>query len=294
MADFMLDKTNTVRKIKKKGKKLSHDAAFNPIVETMARLGYASRGLIYFVMGLLAILLAFNNGGKSADQQGAVVAIGGQPEGRALLYVVFIGLVCYSLWGVIRALLNPLHKEHDKKGNAERAGYLFSGIAYALLALSTYALIMGGAKPASNGQQEIQTQHYVAKILAFPLGQILVGIIGVIVIIVGFYQVYQAIMPHFEGQLHLVSLNTSQAKWVKTLGRVGTISRGVIIAFVGFFLIIAAYTANSNQAKGFDSTLMSLMQLPYGRLFMGIISLGLISLGIYSVFVALFFRLRKF
>jgi hypothetical protein len=294
MVDFMLGKTNKMDKIKKTSKKAAHNATFNPIVEIMARLGYAARGLIYFVMGLLAFLLAFQKVGNTADQQGAIVTIGRQPEGRILLWLVLIGLICYSLWGLIRAALNPLYREHDAKGSAERAGYLFSGIAYALLVLPTYDLITGGAKPALNGEQGTQTQHYVAKILSMPLGQSIVGIVGVIVILVGFVQVYQAIMPDFEGQLHLVKVTPSKEKFVRCLGRTGTIARGIIIALLGIFLTAAAYTANSNKAKGFDSTLMSVLQLPYGHFIMGIIALGLMALGIYSLFVGLFFRLRKY
>ena len=294
MIEFMSGKTNKMDKIKKTSKKAAHNATFNPIVEIMARLGYAARGLIYFVMGLLAFLLAFQKVGNTADQQGAIVMIGRQPEGRILLWLVLIGLICYSLWGLIRAALNPLHREHDAKGSAERAGYLFSGIAYALLALPTYALITGGSKPALNGNQGAQTQHYVAKILSMPLGQSIVGIVGVIVILVGFVQVYQAISPDFEGQLHLVKLTPSKEKFVRCLGRTGTIARGLIIALLGIFLIAAAYTANSNKAKGFDSTLMSVLQVPYGRFLMGIIALGLMALGIYSLLVGLFFRLRKY
>jgi Domain of Unknown Function (DUF1206) len=289
----MSSQTNTIGKIKKNGKKAAHNAAFNPIVEIMARLGYGACGLIYFVMGLLAILFAFGNGGKTADQQGAISTIGRQPEGRLLLWLVLIGLVCYSLWGLIRAVLNPLHNGHDKKGAAERVGYLFSAIAYASLVLPTYALIAGGARPAQNGAQGAQTQHYVAKLLTLPWGQWLVGIAGMLVILVGIYQVYQGIKPDFERQLHLVKLTSSQLKWVKRLGRFGIIARGIIFVLVGIFLIVAAYTANSSQAKGFDGVLMSLMHQPYGRWLMGSIALGLIAMGIYSLFVALFFRLRE-
>jgi len=81
MVDFMLGKTNKTDKIKKTSKKVAHNATFNPIVEIMARLGYAARGLIYFVMGLLALLLAFQKGGKTTDQQGAIATIGAQLEG---------------------------------------------------------------------------------------------------------------------------------------------------------------------------------------------------------------------
>jgi len=294
MVDFMLGKTNKTDKIKKTSKKVAHNATFNPIVEIMARLGYAARGLIYFVMGLLALLLAFQKGGKTTDQQGAIATIGAQLEGRILLWLVLIGLICYSVWGLIRAVLNPLHKDNDTKGRAERAGYLFSGIAYALLALPTYALITGGAKPALNGEQGVQTQEYVAKILAMPIGQLLVGMVGMIVILVGVFQIYQGITPNFQRELHLVNLTPSKAKWIKSLGRAGTIARGIIFALIGIFLIAAAYTANSNQAKGFDSTLMSILHVPYGRFLMGSIALGLIALGIYSLFVGLFFRLRKY
>jgi hypothetical protein len=82
-------------------------------------------------------------------------------------------------------------------------------------------------------------------------------------------------------------------KWVKRLGRFGIIARGIIFVLVGIFLIVAAYTANSSQAKGFDGVLMSLMHQPYGSWLMGGIALGLIAMGIYSLFVALFLRLRE-
>jgi len=293
MIGFMSGQTNAMGKIKETGKKAAHNANFNSIVEIMAHLGYAARGMIYFVMGLLALLLAFGNGGKTTDQQGAITTIGRQPEGRILLWLVLIGLVCYSLWGLIRVVLNPFHKGHDTKGVAERVGYLFSAIAYALLVLPTYALITGGAQPALNGAQGVQIQHYVAKLLTMPSGKWLVGIGGMLVILVGLFQIYQGIMPDFERQLHLAKLTPIQEKWVKRLGRLGIIARGIIFALIGIFLIVAAYTANSKQAKGFDSTLMSLMHQPYGRWLMGSIALGLIALGIYSLFVALFFRLRK-
>jgi hypothetical protein len=293
MVDIMSAQINTMEKIKETGKKAGHNVAFNPIVEIMARFGYAARGLIYFVMGLLAVLLAFGTGGKTTDQQGAIATIGSQMEGRILLWLVLIGLICYSLWGLILAVLDPLHKGHDTKGVADRIGYMFSGIAYALLVLPSYALLEGGSHPAHNGAQGAQTQHYVAKILTMPWGQWLVGISGVVVILIGFFQIYQGFKPAFERELQLVKLDAIQLKWVKRFGRFGTIARGVIFVLVGIFLFVAAYTANSSKAKGFDGALTSLMHQPYGRWLMGSIALGLIAMGIYSWFVALFLRLNK-
>lgn len=285
--------TNTLRQNDKTAEQVVHDVTFSPIVSTLARLGYASRGVIYCAIGLSAILLAFGTGGKTSDQQGAIATIGNQPAGRILLGLVLIGLICYSLWGIIRAILNPLHKGNDLRGIAERIGFFFSAIAYALLVLPTYAIIIGGAQPARTGVQGAQTRHYVSELLGLPWGQWLVGAVGALVILVGLFQVYQAIRPDFERQIHLAKLTSSQTKWVKRLGRLGTIARGIVFALIGIYLIIAAYTANSYQVKGFDATLMALLYQPYGRWLMGSIALGLIALGIYSLFAALFFRLGK-
>ncbi|MCX5780069.1 MAG: DUF1206 domain-containing protein [Firmicutes bacterium] len=285
--------TNTTGQNDKTAQQVVHDLTFSPIVSTLARWGYAARGVIYFAIGLSAILLAFGSGGKATDQQGAIATIGNQPAGRILLGLVLIGLISYSLWGLIRALLNPLHKGNDLKGIAERIGFFFSAIAYALLVLPTYAIIIGGAQPARTGVQGAQTRHYVSDLLGLPLGQWLVGAVGILVILVGLFQVYQAIRPDFDRQIHLSKLTPSQANSVKRIGRLGTIARGIVFALIGMYLTIAAYTANSYQVKGFDATLIALLYQPYGRWLMGIIALGLIALGIYSLCAALFFRLGE-
>jgi hypothetical protein len=266
---------------------------FSKTVEGLARFGYATRGFIYFVIGFLTILLAFGYGAKTTDQQGAIAMIGKQPFGRQLLWLVLVGLVCYSLWGLIRAFFNPLHKAHDVKGYAVRVGYFISAVAYATLVLPTYGLISGGSQPAQTGVQQDQIQKFVASILALPLGKWLVGFIGIVVILVGIYQIIQGFIRVFEKQILLVNLTPVRLKQVNFLGRFGFVSRGIIFSLIGVFLVYAAYMSDSKLVKGFDSTLTSILQQPFGRWFMGIIALGLISLGLYSMCVAIYFRLRK-
>jgi len=289
----MTGKTNLNGKINGSGPLTSNNAALNKTFETLARIGYAARGIIYFVIGLLAVLMAFGYGGKATDQQGAISMIGTQPAGRILLWLVLIGLVCYSLWGLIRAIFNPFHQGHDAKGFALRIGYLVSAAAYALLVMPTYALISGGAQPAQNGAQQGQIQQYIGKILVMPLGQWLVGIIGTIVIVVGLIQIFQGFNPGFERKIHLDKLNPAQLRRVRFLGRFGTIARGIVFALIGLFIVMAAFTANPKEVKGFDSTLTTVLQQPYGRWLLGAIALGLISLGLYSLCLSIFFRLKK-
>lgn len=289
----MAAQRNIITQYKKTGKKAVRNAAYSPIVEITARLGYAARGLIYSVIGVLAILLAMGYGGGTTDQQGAIAAIGNQWAGQFLLGVVLIGLICYTLWGLIRAVLDPLHKGNEIKGMAIRVGYLFSGIAYSFLVMPTFALMTGGPDPAHNGAQGEQTRHYTGRLLAESWGQWLVGLAGVIVIIVGLFQIFQGLKKSFERELHLAKLTPSQVHKVKTLGRFGTVSRGIVFGLVGIFLIIAAYKARSSEAKGFDGVLMSIMDRPYGSWFIGCIALGLVAMGFYSLLVAAYLRLTK-
>jgi hypothetical protein len=289
----MVNKKKVIKKLKKTSKNVAHNDTFNSTAEFMARVGFAARSLIFFVMGILALLLAFGSGGKTTDQQGAIAMIGKQPEGKVLLWLVLIGLICYASWGLIQVVINPFNKENDTKGISARLGYLFGAISYSFLAIPTYALLTGGPKPAHTGKQAAQTQNYVAKILDMPFGQWLVVVVALIVISVGIFQVCKGFMPLFGRHLDLIKLNTYQLNWVKGFGRFGTISRGFVITLVGAFLVIAAYTSNSNEVKGFDSALMSLMHQPYGRWLIGIIALGLMSLGLYALFITLFFRLKK-
>ena len=62
-------------------KSTAHKAAFSPLMEILARLGYGVRGVIYLVMGLLAVQVALGKGGALASPQGAIAAIGKQPVG---------------------------------------------------------------------------------------------------------------------------------------------------------------------------------------------------------------------
>jgi hypothetical protein len=290
---IMAISVNTGNKIKETGKKVTRQASSNPLVELVARVGYGVRGLLYFTIGLLAVQLALGHGGKAADQQGAIAVIGKQPAGQLLLWVVLIGLVSYALWGLIRALLDPLHKGKDLKGIAERVGFLFSAAAYALLVFPTYAAIAGGRKQAHNGAQTEQTQEYVTKILSMNSGRWMVGFIGVLVIAVGMYQIYEGFRLHFDGHIQPRSMSPQKAGWVKRAGQFGTVARGVVFALIGLFLFLAAIQNNPGKAKGFDETLLSLLQQPYGPWLMGTVAVGLIAFGIYSIFCGLWFRVKK-
>lgn len=144
---------------------VKHVAA-NPTLELLERLGYVARGVLYVVMGFLAFRIASSQpGGKATDLSGSLVWLIGNPFGKLVLIVMVIGLAAYSLWGLIRAIYDPLHRGRDTKGIAARVGFLTSALSYAAIAF--FALqILAGQGAASNDS----TQKTVSSLLTNPAG----------------------------------------------------------------------------------------------------------------------------
>jgi len=281
--------TNSTVGIKAEVKNAGKKAAFSPLMEALTRLGYGVRGLIYVTMGLLAVQVALGNGGALASPLGAIAEIGKQPAGMILLWVVLLGLVSYTLWGVVRALLDPLHKGNDMKGLMERGGFLVSAFGYAIMILPTFGYITGSSL-ASSGSQ---TQKLITSIMVTPWGRWAIGIIGLAVLAGGLYQIYLGFKAGFERQFQTYALSAKEVKLVTDIGRFGTVARGVVLAVVGGLISFGAYRANPSQPIGMDAALATLLHQPYGIWLLGIVAVGLIAFGFYSMLSAIWFRLKR-
>jgi hypothetical protein len=279
--------------VKQEGKKAAREVTTSRLVETLMRLGYVARGLVYGMIGVLAFQVAMGTGGALDDTQGAIVALGKTPLGEVVLYGMLLGLIGYGLWGVIRAVFDPLHKGTDLKGIAERVGFAVSGISYTLLAFATYGLITGGSSAARNGAQGAQTQQTTASILSKSWGPYVVGIAGVVVIGIGLLQMFKGLRPNFERQFQAYALSSNERKWIDRLGRFGTTARGVVFTLIGMFLFLAAYHHDPSQAKGIDGVLTALLHQPYGPWLLGVVALGLVAFGIYSAMSGLWLRFKR-
>lgn len=257
-------------------------------MESVARVGYGVRGLIYITMGILALNVALGKGGMLASPQGAITAIGKQPAGMVFLWVILIGLIAYTLWGVVRAIFDPLHKGTDAKGLMERGGFLVSAFGYAIMVMPTYGYITGHSQTASGSQ----SQKFIASIMAMPFGRWAIGILGLVVMAAGLYQIYTGLRASFDQQFQTYALTAKQAKLATKVARFGTAARGVVVALMGGLITFAAYRANPSQPVGMDTALATLMHQPYGIWLLGLVAAGLIAFGIYSMLSALWFRLK--
>jgi hypothetical protein len=281
--------TNSTIGMKAEVKRAGQKAVFSPLMEAITRLGYGVRGLIYVTMGLLAVQVALGKGGALATPQGAIATIGKQPAGLAFLWVILIGIIAYAIWGVIRAVMDPLHKGNDMKGLLARSGFLVSAFGYAIMVWPTYGYITGKSQTA-NGSQ---TQNFLASIMAMPFGRWAIGILGLAVLTGGLYQVYLGFKAGFDKQFQTYALTAKEVKLVTDVGRFGTSARGVVFAVVGGLTMLAAYQANASQPIGMDTALATLLHQPYGIWILGIVAVGLIAFGFYSMLSALWFRLKR-
>jgi Domain of Unknown Function (DUF1206) len=263
-------------------------ASSQPWFERLARLGYAAKGLVYFIVGFLAAQAAFGSGGRTTDTSGALTTIVTQPFGKFLLFLVTIGIIGYVLWRIVQTILDPEHagEKMDAKRIAQRLGYAFSALAYSGLAVTAAKLIIGSGGSSGNA-----TQDWTARFLAQPFGRWLVGLAGVVVIGVGFSYLYEAYKAKFRRHLKLSQMSQAEQTWAVRLGRLGIAARGIVFGIIGLFLIQAAKQSDASQAKGFGEALASLEQQPFGPWVLGLVALGLIAYGIYSVVEARYRRI---
>ena len=289
MATTSTRKQSTADNIKADSKRAATKAAYSPLMDALARLGYAVRGVMYVAIGSIALQAALGKTTSPADQIGAIAAIGHLPSGRILLWVMLVGLASYSLWGLIRAILDPFHKGHDTGGLLARGGYLVSAVTYAFFAVATYGLINGSGSSSSSNQ----TIQFVGKLMENPAGRYLVAGIGLAVLIGGLYQIYAGLTMNFEHRFKPYALSGDELKTAKQMGKIGTAVRGLVVGIIGVFLILAATSADPGKARGFSGALSFLGNQPYGIYVLAIVAAGLIFLGLYSLMAAAWFRLKR-
>jgi Domain of Unknown Function (DUF1206) len=251
----------------------------------LARSGYAARGVVYLIVGGLAVLAALG-GGQTTDSKGALRTILQQPFGDALLALVALGLVGYAIWRLVQALMDTDHHGTDAKGLAIRGGLVVSAVTHGLLAFFALSLIFGWG--ASGGGGDSGTRDWTAWLLQQPLGRWLVGLIGVAVIGAGLALMIKGYEAKFEKYLQMEPELLDKASPVC---RFGLIARGVVFLIIGGFFITAAWRFSSGEVVGLQGALQTLQQQPYGWILLGIVALGLFAFGVYSVIEACYRRI---
>ena len=265
----------------------ARQAAANPVLQLLERLGYVVRGALYAVMGLLALRIALAKpGGAATDLTGSLVFLIGNPWGKLILLVVIVGLAAYSVWGFVRAIFDPLHRGSDASGYMQRLGFVSSAISYAAIVLFALKILIG-----SGGGSTDSTKQTISSVLDHPAGGLLTIAIGLIAIGVAVGQFVEAYRAVFQRDLKGAEMTQTERTVAVALGRFGMFARGVIFLLIGWFVVQAGIHHDPAQAQGFGGAFAFLLAQPFGRVLLGVIALGFVALGLHSFACARWVRL---
>ena len=252
-------------------------AARSRYLGLLACAGFAARGVLYVIIGCLAVGVAFGHSGDQADSAGAVRVVAATPVGLVALWLLAAGFVGLALWRLSEAAYGGPGPGEQKRSS--RLAALGKAVVYGALAFTIVKYAIGAGAPKSSNQQ---STDLTASVLHHPGGQVVVVAAGFALVVGGAYVAYSSWRRDFLKQLNLAGASQRARRIVRWLGQVGGIARGVVFAAVGVFLIVAGAKSQPDQAKGVDSTLRAFAQTPLGPWLLVVVAAGLVTFGLYS------------
>ena len=257
-------------------------AKLSPWIVRVVRVGFAAKGLVYLVIGTLALRAALGAGGSTTDTRGALQAILRQPFGRVLLLATALGLAAYAAWRVVQAILNPERVPPGPRGLGTRLARFGSGVVYGSLAFAAVRMLIGFGRAMAEGRE---VRDWTRRAMMQPMGRWLVAAAGAGVIAYGLYQLFRAARGSFRRKLVFdgAGAKATASSWMVRAGRIGIAARGFVFLLIGGFLLVAAMRIDPDEAKGLGGALAALARAPYGPLWLGTVAMGLVAYGLFQL-----------
>ncbi|MFD9392117.1 DUF1206 domain-containing protein [Streptomyces sp. NPDC060000] len=268
------------------GKVRAERAARGSVTKGAAKAGFAARGVIYLLVGLLALQIAFGDAGHEADRQGALAEISEKPFGAVLLWALGIGLVGMALWRLSEVAFGGVGA--DGRSAKKRLFALGRCAFYSFVAYSVLAFAAGSG--SGGGSSDEQSRDVTARVLDLPGGRWIVGAAGVGIAVAGLWIGARAVMRSYHKHLRLGEMSPRVRRLVDVTGVGGGAARGLVFAAAGAFAVRAAVEYEPNKAKGLDDTLRSFAGTPAGPGLLACVAAGLMLFGLFSFAMA---RWRK-
>jgi hypothetical protein len=235
----------------------------------LVRLGFAARGLVYLLIGYMALTASRSN----PSPESAFGWLQGVPLGTPLLYLAALGLAGYALFRFASVLFDVENYGSEPKGLAHRVGHGASGVAHLVLAWTAIQFARGTGGQTSGG-----TEAAAATIMSFPFGSLVIGLAGLGFMAAAAMQGKSAITESF-----LDRIDSRAPAFVAPLGRAGHAARAVVFLIIGWSLVQSAWLTSSSQVKTLGEAVTSLAD--HGLLYT-LVAAGLLMFGVFSLFLA--------
>lgn len=269
--------------------KAAEETVRRPFIKSLARFGFYTKGFLFFVIGILAILVATGQkGGELADPTGALTSIALVPFGKVLLMVFIVGAIGHGAWNILRGTADIDDAGKNWRGIIRRIIAGGVGLFYFFLAWTAWEIVLTTQVAVKNGAIQ---KTLTAIILMLPLGAVFIFMLGAIVMGAGIHECYSGVTGKFKENFRIYEIEGNSRKILTVLGALGFTARAVIYGLMGYFFIVAAINFNANDVVGLDGALLTLAQSMYGKALLFIAATGLISHGILSLYEARYRRI---
>ncbi|MEO3765172.1 DUF1206 domain-containing protein [Streptomyces sp. B8F3] len=252
-------------------------AAGSQAVEWGARAGLIGRGVLYLLIGVLAVRVAFGEGKREADRSGAVGEIAAQPLGGLLLYTLGAALVGMAVWRLSEAVFGaagPGGHKASKRALSGARSVFYGFVAYSVLAFA--------AGEKDNTSSDRQSRDITARALEQPGGEWMAGVAGVGIAVAGAVLAARAALRSYRKHLRTSQMSRTTGRLVDVAGVTGGMARGLVVGAIGVFITRAALQFDPKEAKGIDAALKSFADTTAGPSLLVVVAAGLVLFALFS------------
>ncbi|MFC4120741.1 DUF1206 domain-containing protein [Nonomuraea zeae] len=256
---------NTAERAGREAKGAARRAARSRTLDVLARVGLACRGVLYALIGAVAVQIAAGDRSEEADKAGAITTLAELPFGAVVLWIMTAGFGGLTLWQVLEAVSGG-GKVIDKVESVGR-------VAVYILIIFTLVSMLTSGHATSDDEK---SQDLTGLLLGLPGGRYIVGALGLGLAALGVYWVRQGLTKGFRRELDRGRMSPRARAVMDRLGLGGYVARGAIGALAGVLVIRAAITFDSDKAGGIDATLRQFADTPAGPWLLGAVALGVL------------------
>ncbi|HSP38811.1 MAG TPA: DUF1206 domain-containing protein [Frankiaceae bacterium] len=259
-------------------------------LRAVSRLGLVSRGMVYVLVGLLALRLAAVASGdddEAASTAGAVHEIAVQPWGRAMLAVLSVGLAAYAVTQLVEAVFRPLHADGKLGRWQQRVVSSWGCLLYLVFCVSTVSQVLATRPDALTATSEHRDEIARATdLLRTVPGRLLLIVIGLVAAGVGVELVRRSLRLNFRERFFSKQMQPRLALLTNALGTTGCLARAAVFGIAGVFLVKAGVQSDAQQTKGPDAIFRYIASATLGPYLLGALAVGLLCYGLYCLLEA--------
>ena len=240
----------------------------------LVRIGFAARGITYFLLGYIALSTAGDAEGGGSAVYDYLQEV---PFGTPILWVMTVGLLGYVAFRLMYAISDIQHRGADFTGILKRIGDAASAVAHLFLA---YACFQFAIWSRTSSEGDSGGQAMAGSILQYEIGWILILLVGIGFLVGAFMQAKTAVTAHF---MHRISKHAPAI--VNPIGRIGHLARAAVFLLIGWSMTRGALAGEEDRIRGLGEAILALRETGYIYAW---VAGGLILFGLFSLFTAFY------